>query len=177
MARAPLGHHTHWTSPSHARPTGGDPAEQVRREGAWLREHGLEPTLFCGGGWYMDASVAEALAELGYADCTATAFRPGYLAPAAARLSAREPTWLRLASGARLLELPSTHSLGMAARAVLGSLPPYVHVYFHDTDLLVPARRRALSVALSVLGRRRRPAELDRLSASAEVDLSEASRT
>ena len=36
-ARAPFGLHTHWTSPTHARPTGGDPAERVRREAAWMR--------------------------------------------------------------------------------------------------------------------------------------------
>jgi len=50
-ARGPLGHHTHWTSPTHARPTGGDPGEKVRRESEWLRERGLRATLFCGGGW------------------------------------------------------------------------------------------------------------------------------
>src|SRR5580765_776736 len=32
----PFGHHIHWTSPTHARPTGGNPAAAVRREGAWL---------------------------------------------------------------------------------------------------------------------------------------------
>src|SRR5688500_12452766 len=42
-ALGPFGHHTHWTSPTHARPTGGDPAGQVLREGRWLRERGLEP--------------------------------------------------------------------------------------------------------------------------------------
>src|SRR4051812_13038827 len=47
----PFGHHTHWTVPTHARPTGGDPAERVRTEGAWLRGQGLEPRYFCGGGW------------------------------------------------------------------------------------------------------------------------------
>src|SRR4029078_597708 len=26
----PLGHHTHWTAPDHARPTGRDPAARVR---------------------------------------------------------------------------------------------------------------------------------------------------
>src|SRR5258705_8412675 len=31
-SRAPLGLHTHWTSPSHARPSGGDPSARVRRE-------------------------------------------------------------------------------------------------------------------------------------------------
>src|SRR5579862_9770246 len=37
-ARAPFGLHTHWTSPTHARPTGGDPAARVRAEVSWLRE-------------------------------------------------------------------------------------------------------------------------------------------
>src|ERR671937_3208811 len=64
----PLGHHTHWGDPGQARPhpgarhvpgTEGGPAGRVRREGTWLREAGLEPTLFCGGGWDSDADVAE----------------------------------------------------------------------------------------------------------------------
>src|SRR5688572_6703199 len=50
----PLGHHTHWTAPDHARPTGGGAGERVLVEGARLRERGLTPTLFCGGGWYTD---------------------------------------------------------------------------------------------------------------------------
>src|SRR5262249_38397974 len=53
-ARGPLGHHTHWTAPDHARPTGDGTGERVRVEGARLRELGLEATLFCGGGWYTD---------------------------------------------------------------------------------------------------------------------------
>ena len=33
-ARGPLGHHTHWTAPDHARPTGGgDPGARVLEEG------------------------------------------------------------------------------------------------------------------------------------------------
>jgi hypothetical protein len=135
-----FGHHTHWTSPTHARPTGGDPARRVREEGVWLREHGLEPTHFCGGGWYMDEGVAEAVAELEYTDCTARAF---------------EPCNVRLPSGALLRELPTTHSLGALARAVVAPLPDYVHAYFHDYDLLDPRRRRALEIALWALDRRR----------------------
>src|SRR2546423_5402475 len=77
-ARGPLGHHTHWGGPSQARPQGGDPGARVRAEGAWLRQAGLEPTLFCGGGWFFDGHVAAAVAELGYTDCTGTAFRPPY---------------------------------------------------------------------------------------------------
>src|SRR5256885_14996143 len=80
---APLGLHTHWTAPDHARPTGGDPAALVREQGEWLRSVGLDVGLFCGGGWYLDADVARTAAELGYVDCTATAFRPSYLEPGA----------------------------------------------------------------------------------------------
>jgi hypothetical protein len=130
-ARAPLGLHTHWTSPTHARPTGGDPAERVRREVAWMRERGLEPAFFCGGGWYTDAAVRAAVAEQGLVDSTP---RTGLPAPGV---------------------LPTTHSLGRLARAVAGPLPRYVHAYFHDYDLLDPRRRAALRVALVLLGRRR----------------------
>ena len=160
----PLGHHTHWTSPTHARPTGGDPGERVRREGSWLREQGLRPTIFCGGGWYMDASVAAAVAELGYADCTGTSFRPAYLEPGAPRLSLAAPARLALPGGGELLELPTTHSLGMAARAALrGPGVELLHVYFHDTDLLDRRRALALRFALTILGRRRTVTDLDRL--------------
>jgi|SRR5581483_1935224 len=171
--RGPFGHHTHWGGVDRARPVGGEPAERVRAEAAWFRGHGLEPRLFCGGGWYIDEGVGRVLAEHGYADCTATAFRPGYLAAGAARLSAARPVRLRL-DGVALLELPATHSLGMAARAALGSLPPYLHVYFHDTDLRVPARRWALRAALTVLGRRCRPVRLDALTADEELDFAAA---
>ncbi len=169
-AHGPLGHHTHWGGREQARPVDGEPAERVRREAVWLRERGLAPALFCGGGWYMDEAVASVLAELGYADCTATAFRPGYLAPGAPRWGLAEPARVGLPTG-ELLELPTTHSVGMAARAALGRLPRYVHVYFHDTDLLDRGRRRALVLALAMLGRRRRPERLDRVACVAETDL------
>jgi hypothetical protein len=113
----PFGHHIHWTSPTHARPTAGAPGEAVRREGAWLREQGLEPRFFCGGGWYTDSEVIAAVADLGYADCTATAWRPSYLAAGEPRAQLDQPAWVRLGDGRRVLELPTTHSLGAAARA------------------------------------------------------------
>lgn len=134
-ARGPFGLHTHWTSPTHARPTGGDPAARVRAETAWMRERGLEPAFFCGGGWYSDDDVRRAVAELGLVDCTVRHGGPG--------------------SGV----LPTTHSLGALARGVLGPLPGYVHAYFHDYDLLDPLRRSALGVALQVLSRRRPPGD------------------
>jgi hypothetical protein len=138
--RGPFGLHTHWTSPTHARPTGGNPAERVRREAAWLREQELEPRYFCGGGWYTDDVVRSTVRELGLVDCTEREGTPQ--------------------SGV----LPTTHSLGQLARAVLGPLPRYVHAYFHDYDLHDPIRRSALFVSLQVLGRRRGRFELNRVS-------------
>jgi hypothetical protein len=163
-ARAPFGLHTHWTAPDHARPTGGDPAALVREQADWLRSQGLQAAFFCGGGWYLDADVAEAVAELGYTDCTATSFRPAYLAEDAAHLQLHEPTWLELPSGRRLLELPTTHSIGMLARGVLGPFRrQVVHAYFHDTDLLDRRRRIALRVGLAFLAQKRTAISLDRL--------------
>ena len=131
----PIGLHTHWTSPSHARPTGGDPAERVRREAAWMREHGLEPRFFCGGGWYSDDAVERAVRELALVDCTPRVGLP--------------------CEGV----LPTTHSVGPLVRAVWRSLPPYVHAYCHDYDLLDARRRRAFTTALTVLRRRRPPGD------------------
>jgi hypothetical protein len=170
-ALGPFGHHTHWTSPTHARPTGGDgdPAGQVRREGHWLRERGLEPRFFCGGGWYMDEDVLTAVSELGYVDCTATAVRPSFLPPASPRAELGAPAWIRLDDGRRVFELPSTHSLGAAARSLAGSLPPVVHVYFHDYELLEARRRLALELTLTALARRRRPLDPAAFEAEREV--------
>ena len=182
----PLGHHTHWGGPGQARPPAdrvaaksgnGDsppshgPAERVRREGEWLREAGLRATLFCGGGWYSDEGVAEAVAELGYADCTATAFRPPYLEPDAPRLHLDRPARLALPSRRRLLELPTTHSIGMLVRALARGLhEPLVHVYFHDTDLLDGRRSLALRAALRLLALRREPSDLDAVAAAVAAD-------
>lgn len=173
-ALGPIGLHTHFVSADRARPAAAGPehAERARQEGEWMEAKGLAPTLFCAGGWYMDEPLTEAVAALGLVDCSATAFRPGYLAAGEPRLHAQAPVSVVLPSGARLLELPSTHSLGMAARAtVKPSLGPHVvHVYFHDTDLLSARRRSALVTALRVLGRRRRAIDLDELAdAAAEV--------
>lgn len=172
-ANGPFGLHTHWGGPEQARPSGGDAAPLVREQVAWLHERGLAPALFAGGGWYMDERVAAALAELGLADCSGTAFRPSYLAPDAPRLEVPAPVRLRVGE-AMLLELPATHSLGMAARAALRGLPDYVHVYFHDTDLLDRRRARVLEWALRIIARRRRPERLDRLDAGGELDFSAA---
>lgn len=146
----PFGLHTHWTSATHARPTGGDPAERVRRELAWLRERGLEPRFFAGGGWYTDEAVRAVVAGEGLVDVTATTFR----LPAGNGRTVDGP-------GPGLL--PATHTLGMAARAL--RLPDYVHVYFHDTDLLDARRAAALRLALLHLGLRRPVRDLESLPA------------
>ena len=164
QALAPLGLHTHWTSPEHARPTSGEPAALVREQGTWLRSVGLEVRVFCGGGWYFDPEVAGAVAELGYADCTATAFRPSYLEADAPHLQLQEPTWLELGTGPRLLELPTTHSIGMLARGLLGPFRrQLVHAYFHDTDLLDRRRTAALRAGLTFLGLKRTATDLREL--------------
>jgi hypothetical protein len=148
-ALGPIGLHTHWTSPEHARPSDGDPAERVRREIAWLREHDLEPRLFCGGGWYTDTEVEHAVAAAGLVDCTATTFRPPVPEP------------YRRSNGPAPGLLPATHSLGMLVRGVLGPLPSFVHAYFHDTELRDRRRRIAVRGALPLLALRRRRLDLD----------------
>ena len=164
--RGPLGHHTHWTAPDHARPTGDGTGERVRAEGARLREAGLEPTLFCGGGWYTDVDVAEACAELGYVDCTPRAVRPPYLASGERWASLETPSRVRLPSGLSLDAIPTTHSLGDLGRALVRRrpLPAFVHVYVHDTDLLDLSRRTTIGVLLPLLARRAKPTDLDTLA-------------
>jgi hypothetical protein len=179
---APLGHHTHWGGPTQARPLDGDAAERVRREAGWLRANGLEPRFFCGGGWYLDPGVAAVLADLGYVDCTATAFRQSYLAEDAARLSLPEPARLRLDDGRVLLELPATHSIGMLARSVVRALPPTaVHVHFHDWELADRRRTAAIESLLRALRVRRKPLSVDALADRAadarEVSWAEAAAT
>jgi hypothetical protein len=167
-ARGPLGHHTHWTAPDHARPTDGDAAVRVRTEGARMGELGLAPTLFCGGGWYTDVDVAEACAELGYVDCTPRAERPPYLAQGERWASLPSPARVQLPSGQLLRAIPTTHSLGDIGRALFRRrpLPAVVHVYFHDTDLLDRRRRAMIQALLPLLARRARATDLDALTAA-----------
>ena len=151
---APLGHHTHWGGASRARPPDDvDAAGKVEAESEWLRSHGLEPRYFCGGGWYWDVPVAETLAARGYVDCTATTFRQSYLDADAPRLQLTGAARLTLPSGATLMELPATHSLGTLGRTL--RLPTDVHVHFHDWELLDRKRAAALRLLLHLLARRR----------------------
>jgi hypothetical protein len=190
-SRGPLGHHTHWTGPDHARPTGSGTGPRVLEEGRRLRELGLAPTLFCGGGWYTDEQVAEACAELGYVDCTPRASRPPYLEADERWASLATPSRIVLHSGRQLLALPTTHSLGDLARVVLRreprarmprriytlrakpTLPPVVHVYFHDTDLLNARRRLLLPLVLTALARRAQRTDLDDYAATLPEEVPE----
>jgi hypothetical protein len=164
----PLGHHTHWGGPTQARPPATvDPAAIVRDEAEWLRARDLVPRYFCGGGWYLDEPVAEVLASFGYVDCSSTTFRQGYLGDDAPRVQLPGPRRLRLGSGAELLELPATHSLGMLARGLV-RLDGLVHVHFHDWELVDRRRSLALEAALRLLRLRRRPLSIDELAARAD---------
>lgn len=169
--RGPFGHHAHWTSPTHARPTGGEePGARVVREGRWLRDNGLAATLFCGGGWYTDRSVMEACATLGYADCTARATRPGYLAGGERWAQLGTPARVRLPAGQLVTSVPTTRTVGDLARVVVRPAGPQeevVHVYLHDTDLLDRRRTAALHAGLAVLARRSTATDLDAVSSAA----------
>jgi hypothetical protein len=161
---APLGHHTHWGGPTQARPLAAvDASEIVRGEIEWLRARALAPRWFCGGGWYLDAPVAETLAEFDYVDCSATTFKQSYLADDAPRLQLAGPRRVKLPSGASLLELPATHSLGMLARDLL-RVRGFVHVHFHDWELVDRRRALALHAVLRALRLRRKPLAIDRLA-------------
>ncbi|HET8892618.1 MAG TPA: hypothetical protein VFM96_00775 [Gaiellaceae bacterium] len=173
-AHGPFGLHTHFVDARHARPPGAAPEHgaRVRAQVEWMREQGLEPRFFCGGGWFIDEGVARVVAELGLTDCTATAFRPSYLLAGAPRLQLERPARVRLDERTDFLELPSTHSIGAAARATVQRLRlPVLHVYFHDTDLLDARRTLALRTALSILRRRCAPTDLDVLAAQGATEV------
>ncbi len=174
---APLGHHTHWGGPDHARPPEAvDAAAAVRTEAEWLRERGLAPRFFCGGGWYLDRELAETLCELGYVDCTATTFQQTYLSDDAPRLQLDGPARIALPGGGELLELPATHSLGMLGRGLLRLRGP-VHVHFHDWELADRRRAAALEGLLRLLRLRRQPLALDELARRAAAAPTRAWRT
>jgi hypothetical protein len=168
-----LGHHVHWVGPAKARPKSGGAAERVLAEGRRFRELGFEPSTFCGGGWYTDRDVAEACAELGYQDVTPRPRRPGYLAATERWASLALPARVRLPSGALLTALPTTHTLEELGRAILRrSLPAFVHVYFHDHDLL-SRRRSSLLPLLGLLARRATVTNLDAVAARIGDDMPE----
>ena len=158
----PFGLHTHWTGIAHARPTGGDPAARVREQGRRLAAEGLDATLFAGGGWYWDAGVGEAVAELGTRTAPRRRSVPPYLEAGRARLALAEPARLVLPS-ARACCAPSTHSVGMAAGPCRGGCRAGSTSTSTTPTSLDARRRAALTWALRLLGVRRRPTPLDAL--------------
>jgi multidrug efflux pump subunit AcrB len=68
----------------------------------------------------------------------------------------------RVVAGPEPNLLPATHTIGMLARAL--RLPDYVHVYFHDTDLMDSKRAFALRLGLRHLSLRRPVKDVDELS-------------
>ena len=169
-SRGPLGHHTHFTSPTHARPTGGDPSERVRREGAWLPSAASRRR-----------STAEAVGT-----STAVSLRPARSSatPTARRAwharptSRREPpgpSWT-VPHGSSSTARPSARCRPRTAQVIsrvrssVPGLAPRVHAYFHDTDLVEPRRRALIVAALAVLGRRRPATDLDAVASATRED-------
>jgi hypothetical protein len=174
-ALGPLGLHT----------TGRRPITPARRRrsgsarprtGEWVRSTGLDVRLFCGGGWYFDADVAARGRRARLRRLHGDVVPPVLPEDGAPHLKLDEPTWLELGDGLRLLELPTTHSIGMLARGVLGPVrPQVVHAYFHDTDLLDRAGRagapRRASPFLGLKRTRDRPARASARLAAREHDV------
>jgi hypothetical protein len=167
--RGPIGHHTHFDGAGRARPSGPGAVDRFRREAEWLEQVDVAPTVFCGGGWYMDADLAGELAVRGYADSSATRFPLPWLKPGDPHMTLDRPAWLTIGDGLRLLELPLTRSLGSLWRGMVrpgGLDEPVLHVYFHDWELADARRRAAIATGLRLLARRRTPTDLDTLRTS-----------
>ena len=145
--RGPLGHHTHFTSPTtHARPA-GPTGEHGCARGGLAPEHAAGRRSSAAAGGTPIATSPRACAELGYVDCTPRATRPGYLLGDAAWAELAAPAVVDL-DGVALAVVPTTHGAGDLARGVARPGSPRVHAYFHDTD-----------------SRRQRPAHADRVGA------------
>ena len=163
-AHGPFGHHTHWTAPDHARPTGGDPAARVLEQGALAalgrprgplllrrrlvhgrerRRSGRRARLRRLHGDRVPARLSRAR-TLRTSSCTS---RRGW--------GCRRPAPARAADDAL-----ARHARARSARSLSAGI---VHVYFHDTDLLDVRRRAALRVGLAFLGLKRTALDLGEL--------------
>ena len=96
-----------------------------------------------------------------HASCPATVLSPRGGALGFTRRSRRD----RAAVGGELGSIPTTHSVGDLARALIGrALPELVHVYFHDTDLRDRRRRLLVQAVLRLLAQRAAVTDLDTLA-------------
>ena len=103
-------------------------------------------------------------------DCTPRTTRPPYLPPDAAWAELDSPARIEV-DGSTLCAVPTSHGAGDLARALARpGLPPRVHAYFHDTDLVESRRRTLITAALALLGRRRPATTLDDVAAGVRED-------
>ena len=161
--RGPLGHHTHFVGPAHARPAAVAPsmrsASAARRCGCASTASSRGSSVAAAGTWtrtwlpcWPSSATRTARGRRSFRPISRRARRAS---PPRARRGSHSPT----ASGCSSCR-PRTRSAWRRGR-LRAALPPYVHVYFHDTDLLSARRRSALRWALAVLGRRCEVTDLD----------------
>ncbi len=117
--RGPIGHHTHWTAPDHARPTGDGAGARVLEEGraaagGRLRAHAVLRRRLVHGRRGR-RSVRRARLRRLHAEGVAAAV-PRRRASAGRR--SRHRAIIELPSGRELRAIPTTHSLGDLARAL-----------------------------------------------------------
>ena len=171
-ARRPRAARSATTRTGRARPRAPDGRRHRRsacsQEGRRLRELGLAPTLFCGGGWYTDADVAEACAELGYVDCTPRARRPAV--SRGRRAVGRRSRALR-GSISRRAARSGDPDDALARRPRSRAVPPAARCSTSSTSTsttrISPSgrRRRLLATLLPAPGAgSRRPTDLDALA-------------
>ena len=153
-AHGPFGHHTHWTSPTHARPTGGDPARaRPRARARWLRAARARAPLLLRRRLVHGRGVAAASPS----SATSTAPRPPSgrttCPPGAPRLALAAPA---LAAPARRRRCCSscrrpTRSACRARGAPRAAVPDVVHVLLPRHGSARPPPRVALRGPLLVL--------------------------
>ena len=156
---APLGHHTHWGGPTQARPAGrrrcGRGRARARPSGS-ARAASSRATSAAAAGTSTSRSPRRSPRS---ATSTARRRRSGSrTSPTdAPRLQLAAPRRLRLPSGASLLELPATHSLGMLGRGLLRLRRPRAPALPRLGARRPPARARARRGFCGLLRLRRRP--------------------
>jgi peptidoglycan/xylan/chitin deacetylase (PgdA/CDA1 family) len=131
----------------------------LERDRRYLREAGADPVGFTAGAWVEHAEAGRWLAQAGFRyDCTGRSFDLRHAA------SGVDPRGRRRAAAmdGPVVDLPTTDSLGGAARRIVGSGPAtlpvgaarYSLVYLHDYDLV---RWRYRAAARATIARVRGP--------------------
>ena len=140
-----------------ARPAGVDAAAVIARRDRVAARARARAALVLWRRLVPRRRLAEALAALGYVDCSATTFRQPYLADDAPRLqlpgAAPAPAALGGAAARAARDALARHARPRLLSAACGP----VHLHFHDWELVDPRRSLALHALLRVLRLRRRP--------------------